>query len=435
MPRHLRVALLLPLGALALAACTGNLGNSPPDDGLGGNGGGTSPGTVGSGGSGRGGSTGATGTGGSAAGGSTGTTGTGGSGTAGGTGTTGTGGRVGTGGTTGTTGTGGRVGTGGTAGSGAGGSGGVVPPQTGMCGTATVGINSRPFGCKFGWGATNATGRPAFLDFVTTWVGDETNGGLASFSATATNNSCGDCTLVQQVASGTSMVVFYSYFIGFQACKQGGFCDCNTDTDGHTLCTDGAQWIKTNRAVIVNMYAQYAKRVYAVSPNKPVIWWLEGDFVQYSYAQQSSPLSYADLGSLARDITCAIKANEPNAIVAMNHSPWITIDQANGFWDAQPVDVMDLVWVQGYGDSGIMPNTGTYNASVSTYTWLRQKTGRPIMAETSFAAAGVADRWTTTTAANINQRITDGIVGVNIVNPAANLQTAIQGFALNAVCQ
>ena len=213
-------------------------------------------------------------------------------------------------------------------------------------------------------------------------------------------------------------------------------CRClDTDTDGHTLCTDGAQWIKTNRAVIVNMYAQYAKRVYAVSPNKPVIWWLEGDFIQYSYAQQSSPLTYAELGSLTRDITCAIKANEPNAIVAMNHSPWITTDQANGFWGAQPVDVLDMVWVQGYGDSGVLPNTGAYNAAVATYTWLQQKTGRTIMAETSFAGAGAADRWTTTTAANLNQRIAEGVVGVGVVNPASNLQTAIQGLSLSPVCQ
>ena len=57
------------------------------------------------------------------------------------------------------------------------------------------------------------------------------------------------------------------------------------------------------------------------------------------------------------------------------------------------------------------------------------------MTETSFAGAGAADRWTTTTAANINQRIADGIVGVNVVNPAASLMTSVQSFTLNSVCQ
>jgi hypothetical protein len=343
-------------------------------------------------------------------------------GAGGGAGTTG--GKGGAGGVAGTTGAGGAAGAGGTT-------------TTAMCGTTPVNINMNPFACGFGWGATNASGRPNFLDFVSTWVGDEANGGLTSFSATATNNACQDCQLVQQVASGSSMVVFYAYFIGFQACKVGTFCDCNTDTDGHTLCTDGAQWIRNNRATIVNMYGQYAKKVYSVSPNKPVIWWLEGDFIQYSDTTQSMPLSYAELGSLSRDITCAIKLNEPNAIVAVNHSPWITNDQSTGFWGAQPMDVVDMVWVQGQGNTGTLPNSGSYNAQTATYTWLWQFTGRPIMAETSYAGAGADDLWTTTSAANIDARITSGVIGVNVVNPNSNLQSAVQSLTpqLASTCQ
>jgi hypothetical protein len=221
------------------------------------------------------------------------------------------------------------------------------------------------------------------------------------------------------------MAVLYTYFIGFQANYMGGFGDCNVDHDGHNLCTDGAQWIRDNRALIVKMYGEYAKKVYAASPNKPVIWWLEGDFVQYSYSDQSNPLSYAELGALARDITCAIKSNQPNAVVAMNHSPWISNDQANGFWGAQPLDVLDLVWVQGAGDTDNFVNSGTYNAATASFGWLHKKTGRKIMAETSFAGSGSADRWSTTTAANINARIANGVVGVLVNNPGASYQSAI----------
>jgi hypothetical protein len=314
---------------------------------------------------------------------------------------------------------------------GATGSGGST--STPGCGT----INQNPFtSCKFAWGAPSSGSNSSYLNFVSTWIGDEPNGGLASLSATATNNSCGDCSLVQSVASTNSMVVFYAYFIGFQACRIGGFCDCNTDRDGQTLCNGGAQWIKSNRAAIVNMYGQYAKKVYAASPNKPTIWWLEGDYIQYSYSDQSSPLSYAELGSLARDITCAIKSNQPNAVVAMNHSPWISTDQANGFWGAQPVDVLDLVWVQGPGDTDAFVNAGTYNAASANYAWLRQKTGRKIMAETSFAGPGVNDRWTTTSAANINGRIASGVIGVLVNSPGSNYQSTIQslGAGLNGTC-
>jgi hypothetical protein len=230
------------------------------------------------------------------------------------------------------------------------------------------------------------------------------------------------------------MAVFYTYFIGFQACKIGTFCDCNTDTDGHTLCTDGAQWIRSNRAAIINSYAQYAKRIYAVSPNKATIWWLEGDFVQYSYTTQTSPLSYAELGSLARDITCAIKSNQPNAVVAMNHSPWISNDQANGFWGAQPLDVLDLVWVQGAGDTDVFVNSAAYNATTANYAWLHQKTNKKIMAETSYAGSGQNDRWSTASAAAINARVANGVIGVLVTNPPSTYQSVSTSLSLSSTC-
>ena len=184
------------------------------------------------------------------------------------------------------------------------------------------------------------------------------------------------------MANTGTMVVFYTYIIGFQACLQGKFCDCDQNPNSPNLCTNGAQWIRENRATIVNAYGQYAKAVYANSPNKPVIWWLEGDFIQYSYTKQSSPLRYEELGALARDITCAIKSNMPNAIVGMNHSPWITDPQAVGFWAAQPKDVLDLAWVQGAGDQDNFVNAGDYNSTSARFSWLHKFTGLKIMAET-----------------------------------------------------
>ncbi len=162
-----------------------------------------------------------------------------------------------------------------------------------------------------------------------------------------------------------------------------------------------------------------------------------GDFVQYSYADQSNPLSYADLGALARDITCAIKSNQPSAVVAMNHSPWISDEQADGFWSAQPMEVLDLVWVQGPGDSAAFVNAGEYNAGTANYGWLRQKTGRPIMAETSYAGNSQADRWTNASASAINSRISEGVIGVLVDKPGSNYANAIDslGSQLNPVCQ
>ncbi len=305
-------------------------------------------------------------------------------------------------------------------------------------GTASTGCgtkNMNPLGCAFAWGAPASGSNYSQLNFVSTWVGDETNGGLNSWSATGTNNSCGDCTLVQNVAGTNSMVVFYTYFIGFQACKMGGYCDCNTSPTPN-LCSNGAAWIRSNRAQIIRAYGEYARVVYARSPNKPVIWWLEGDFPQYNATSQTQPLSYAELGQLTRDITCAIKSNEPNAVVASNHAPWLADDVTTGFWGAQPTDVLDLIWVQGAGDTDAFPNSGSYNATTANFAWLHNHTGLKIMAETSYQSSSSGDRWSTTTAANINARIANGVIGVLVNQPPSNYQSAFTALNsnLNSTC-
>ncbi len=300
-------------------------------------------------------------------------------------------------------------------------------PAAADCG-GSVDINPYPLGCNFSWGAPNNGSNAAYLDFVSTWVGYESRGGL--------DGACDGCSTASQLASGNATLVYYAYFIGFQANLMGGFGDCNVDDDGHNLCTDGAQWIRDNRELIIQMYAEYARRTYAASPDKAVIWWLEGDFVQYAYDMQSNPLSMAELGQLARDITCAIKANEPNAVVAMNHSPWISNEQADAFWSAMPMDVIDLVWVQGAGDTGTFVNSGSYNAETANYAWLYKKAGAPIMAETSYASSDQSDRWSTTSADNINARIAQGVIAVLVNNPGSSYQASIQGLSpqLSPVC-
>ncbi|MGC4067900.1 MAG: hypothetical protein QM784_25250 [Polyangiaceae bacterium] len=295
----------------------------------------------------------------------------------------------------------------------------------GNCGT----LNTRPLGCDFAWGGPNSNDASSTLDFVSTWVGYEARGGL--------DGACDGCRAASQVANAKATLVYYTYFIGYQANLMGGFGDCNVDmSDGHNLCSDGAQWIRDNRALIVEMYANYAKKTYEQSPSKPVIWWLEGDYVQYSYSKQSNPLSMSELGALARDITCAIKSNMPNAVVGMNHSPWISNEQANAFWSAQPIDVLDLVWVQGPGNTGTLVNSGEYNATTANYAWLKTKTGRPIMAETSYAGNGQDDRWTTASVANINQRVQEGVIAVLVNKPSSNYASTIASLSgISSICQ
>ena len=100
------------------------------------------------------------------------------------------------------------------------------------------------------------------------------------------------------------------------------------------------------------------------------------------------------------------------------------------------MDVMDIVWVQGPGDSGTFVNSGAYNAATANYSWLHQKTGRPIMAETSYAGSGSDDRWTSASASQINSRISEGVIAVLVNNPASDYQSDISTLSpqLDSVC-
>jgi hypothetical protein len=168
-------------------------------------------------------------------------------------------------------------------------------------------------------------------------------------------------------------------FIGFYG--HANLPDGNTAPNGPNLTTGGAALIKANRAKIIQMYTTYAQQVHAVWPTKPLVWLLEGDFIQYQGTSQSSPLTWAELGQLGADITCAIKTNMPNAVVAINHSTWNANADTNSFWGAMKTASVnyDLVWTSGEANAnGFFNSTitpGGYNAATGTYAYVRTLTG------------------------------------------------------------
>lgn len=305
---------------------------------------------------------------------------------------------------TSTTGTSGGATTGGSGRDG--GATGTTGGSAAGCGGAVT-LHANPFGCSFAWGGTN-TQAASYLAFITKWVGYEANGGL--------NGACDGCSFAKSLASTNAIPVYYAYFIGYQANQQGGFGDCNTDKDGHNLCTDGAQWIKNNRAAAVQMYANYAQKSRQAWPTKPLVWLLEGDFIQYTDKMQSNPFTLADLGSLTTDIVCAIKSNMPNAVVAINHSSWIRNPQLMSYFAAMPMQIIDMVWTTGMGNvqGGYLNTTDSYNRSDGTYAYLYGLTGKNLLVDTSFGASQAEDTWTTTPVATLDQRIADGVIAVNV---------------------
>jgi hypothetical protein len=352
--------------------------------------------------------------------------------------TGGSGGAGANGGTPGSGGAGGRGGAGGASG-GKGGapSGGSGGGTVTACGGKSVTVNPNPFGCELAWGANgNASNRPTYLDFITTWVGYEANGGL--------NGACDGCGLARTLQTANALAVYYAYFVGYQA-RVAGYGDCNTDSDGQNLCTHGASWIKSNRQRLVDMYANYARLTNMASPNKGVVWLLEGDFIQYTYAEQTSPLTMAELGTLTSDIVCAIKSNQPNAAVAINHSTWIRNPQMSSYFNAMPLSLIDLVWTTGMGDvaGGSFNDGDARNRSDGTYAYLRTLTGKKIVVDTSFGVTRMDDSWTAIPVATLNQRIADGVVAVNVTTAGtstlsdATYQSRIGalGPQLSSACQ
>jgi hypothetical protein len=322
---------------------------------------------------------------------------------------------------------GGSTSSGGSAGLGSAGtasSAGASSGGTSACGSTSH--NQYPLGCKFGWGIASPGGslsNYSYLQLMSNWAGSEVK-------ADGSINSCSQCSwLSGQVAKTNLVPAYYAYFIGYYG-HANGLPDGNTANGGASLTTGGAALIKANRSKIIQMYTWYAQQTYKAWPTKPLIWLLEGDFVQYAATSQSSPLTYTELGQLAADITCAIKANMPNAVVAIDHSTWNTDDVTNQYWKAMAVANYDLVWTTGVANNnGFLESSGSptyYNHATATYAYLHSLTGRTILSDTSAGASAAGDTWSTASVSALDALISDGVIGANITGTMpANLQSNI----------
>jgi hypothetical protein len=290
-------------------------------------------------------------------------------------------------------------------------------------------VHGSPFGCTFAWGANPNNQIPSYLAFASKWVGYETN----------LETTCDGCSWLRQNFAGSSTVpVYIAYFIAYRANLEGDLGDCNTDFDGQNLCNGGAQWIRSNRARIISIYQSYAERSREAFPDRPVVWLIDPDFIQYTYDEQSSPLSYAELGDLATDIICTVKAAMPNAVIALNHSSWIRDDVLTGYWGAMPMDAVDLVHTTGMANvpGGYINDGDAEGREDGTYRFLHELTGKPLLVDTSFGVSTQANTWSSATASVLNQRIADGVSAV-LINPMpGNYQSQISTLApqLDSTC-
>jgi hypothetical protein len=311
-----------------------------------------------------------------------------------------------------TSGSGGRAGSGGS-------SGGTA---SGCNGAVTVNLN--PFGCDFAWGANADSGQQrasyaGYMHFVSSWILE------------------GEPGLAAAIANTDAIPVYYGYIIGSR------LPDCNVNPNPPNLCTHGAQMIRENWNDLVDAYANAAAASERANNGKIAVWLLEGDFIQYYEDSQTMPLSFQELGRLTEDITCAIKTNQPMAVVAVNHTTWNGDDETDDFWGAMPLALLDMVWTTGVGNNnGYISSDGgpgQYNARTARYQYLSNLTGKKIFVDESFGGSRMSDTWLNQPANTINQRIAEGVIAVNLTGTGlpGSLAGAVANLSsqLNGTCQ
>jgi hypothetical protein len=271
--------------------------------------------------------------------------------------------------------------------------------------------------CKFRWGMNWGSGTlPQSIDLVSIWVGYETDDGM--------NQAVHDMLLD---AKGRANVtpVYYAYFIPFKANIRAGLGDCNTDADGHNLCNEGAQWIRTNRSYIMTVYDTYARLTADLwGTQRPIIWLIEPDFIQYTYATQTNPFTRQEIADLASQIIDTVKARLPNAIISLFHATW-TYNVAE-YWSHFNLAKIDMINITGMADQNGYFNDGdAYNRAEATYAFLHATTGKPILADTSFGVTNQNDTWSDAQTSTLNSMIGDGVFAVIIEPPPSTYEQQI----------
>jgi hypothetical protein len=316
-----------------------------------------------------------------------------------------TGGAVTTGGsksTGGVTSTGGSKSTGGSPGTGGGTSTGSVFNQ-----------------CRFHFGTidtiakrtTNSPSMIAQLDFFTPgWMqGTFAGSGVCSESA-----------------PGGALAGLVPVVVGYIAANyvksQHGLCDCNVTTCGTTggkandLCNYGSQYITQDWAAILSQYSSNSTGYAACLGGRSIVFEMEPDWYQYIGSSQTQPWSAATAGTNMTALVNALKASLPNAKFSMDISPWIP-NNGSAWYSNFDMSLFTFINTSGGGTDANSTLIRTTNAM--TWAGVNTVTGKPILADTGYGAAGASagedPNWNV--AANINARIADGVVSISQYNP------------------
>ncbi len=320
---------------------------------------------------------------------------------------------------------GGNANTGGVVGVGGAATGGAVA-NTGGAAAGTGGGSSTGavFGqCRFHFGTIDSVAKSAGtsmisqIDFVTPgWM-------LGTF------NQSGVCT---ETAAGGALAgkvpVDVTYIAANYVKSHHSLCDCNVSgCSGGDLCTYGAQYITQDWATILSQYSSNSTGLAGCLGGRPIIFEMEPDWYQYTITNQTHPWSAATAGTNMTALVNALKASLPNARFSMDISPWIP---NNGSAWYPNFDMSLFTFINTSGGGTDANSTKIRTADAMTWAGVNSVTGKPILADTGYGAAGASagedPNWNV--AANINARIADGVISISQYNPTSGWGNTISSI-------
>jgi len=256
-------------------------------------------------------------------------------------------------------------------------------------------------------------------DYISIWINTIDSNGNTDF------NPWYQGAMITKCLQLNKMPLFYGYIIAFEARAKKGIQDCDVNP-GYSLCTDGANYIRANRAALVGRYTHHSSAIAQAlkDKNKEVVFVMEPDFWQFfgDSKQKGGTLSGPYMRTLFDDFAAAIKANLPNARISWDISAWIGQDGATGFktwWSFFSTSkYIDFIHTSGGQAQG---NTPSIKPNELFWSFVHQVTGKKIIADCGYGIGGAPSPncgvWNSAAKA---ARIIDGVIalseGIGAVN-------------------
>jgi Cellulose binding domain len=190
-----------------------------------------------------------------------------------------------------------------------------------------------------------------------------------------------------QPQNSSKVPYVYMYIAAGSARQDWGLQDCNVGaSEDKTLCSNGANYLRSNYQKVAQQYRQYALGIKnTFGSNKPIILHVEPDFYQYSYnSQYNGGISFDEAARAMNSWTDTIRQILPNASLVLDVSPWNSDLRS---WSAGMRN-FDYAGIVGKRFS---PNgDGSVSAGVDgkTYSYISQVTGKKLILNDSHGVGG-----------------------------------------------